>query len=291
MQTIFAFSIVLLLLYLAASPRFAQWYYRRRIFIDETARLSDPEVVQSFGWIHKVQLLVPSVDGSAMNAWFFGRKDNEKGTLAIYFVGRGSSISNCIDEVERLLKAGYAVFIGEYRGFGESKGPLPSIDSVCRDGLAFYDYAFEKLGYNPEEIVIVGESLGGGIASYVCKHRQPAGLVLRNTFTSLPEIGREHVPFTRIFPLLLHPSNHLGTRAILRSWQRPLLIIHAELDETVPFHHGTDNFAIAATHALRRRFIALPQSTHCEVHESAAGLIHDGLTCMREIVEKRKTQF
>lgn len=291
MQTSFAFGFAALLVYLAASPRFAQWYYRRHIFIDQTAKLSDPEVPQSFNWSHKVQLMVPSTGGSLMNAWFFGRDEHLRGTLAIYFMGRASSISNCIDEVERLLKAGYAVFIGEYRGFGESRGALPSIDSVCEDGLVFFDYAIEKLGYSPEEIVVVGESLGGGIASHVCAHREPAGLVLRNTFTSLPEIGREHVPFTRIFPLWLHPSNHLGTRSILRGWRRPLLVVHAELDETVPCHHGRENFASAATHALRRKFIALPKSTHRDLHASAVQLIDDGLVRMREIVERRQDRF
>ena len=291
MQTGFAFCFALLLVYLAASPRFAQWYYRRRIFIDKTARQSDPEAPRNFDWTHKVQLKVPSADGTMMNSWFFGSSDNKKGTLAIYFVGRGSSISNCIDEVERLLKAGYAVFIGDYRGFGETKGPLPSIASVCQDGLAFFDYAFEELGYNPEEIVLVGESLGGGIASYVCKHRQPAGLVLSNSFTSLPDIGREHVPLTRIFPLWLHPSNHLGTRAILRSWLRPLLVVHAEQDETVPFHHGRENFASAGTRSARRLFLPLPESSHRETSERAAHLYHEGLIRMREIVQRNCDVF
>lgn len=291
MQTTYAVGCVIVLLYLAASPRFGQWYYRQRIFVDKTARKSDPNVVRQFPWIHKVQHAVRSIDGRAMNAWFFGRSDMLKGTLAIYYVGRGSSISNCIDEVERLLAAGYAVFIGEYRGFGETKGPLPSITSVCQDGLAFFDYAFEKLGYDPEEILIVGESLGGGVASYVCKHRHPAGLVLRNTFTSLADIGREHVPFTRIFPGFLHPSNQLDTRSILRDWLHPLLVVHAEQDETIPFHHGEENFGSARTRASRRLFISLPDSNHREVGEKAAALYLAGLIRMRKIIEHASETF
>lgn len=291
MQTTFAFSFGLLLLYLAASPRFGQWYYRRRIFIDKTARISDPDVVRNFDWSHKVQHMVPSVDGSAMNAWYFGRSDNRKRTLAIYFIGRGSSISNCIDEVERLLKAGYAVFIGDYRGFGETKGALPTIDGVCQDGLEFYDYAFNVLGYEPEQILIVGESLGGGVASFVCKHRQPAALLLRNTFTSLADIGREHVPFTRIFPIWLHPKNHLATRSILRTWQHPLIIVHAECDETIPFHHGRDNFASAGTRSSRRLFVPLPESNHRETSESGAKIYHDALVRMRELIEETRAAF
>lgn len=291
MQTGFALGFALLVAYLAASPRFAQWYYRRRIFIDKTARQSDPEAPRNFDWTHKVQLKIPSADGTMMNSWFFGSSDNKKGTLAIYFVGRGSSISNCLDEVERLLEAGYAVFIGDYRGFGETKGPLPSIDTVCQDGLAFFDYAFEELGYNPEEIVLVGESLGGGVASYVCKHRQPAGLVLCNTFSSLPDIGREQVPFTRIFPLWLQPSNHLQTRAILGSWLRPLLVVHAEQDEIVPFQHGRENFSSAGTRSTRRLLLALPESNHREISERAAQLYLEGLIRMREIVQRKRDFF
>jgi pimeloyl-ACP methyl ester carboxylesterase len=288
-------SLALLFLYLAASPRFAQWYYRRRIFTDATSLASRPELTRNFDWKNKLQLSIPAEDGSRMNAWYFGKSDRpmtqKASTLAIRFIGRGSCISNCMDDIARLLDAGYAVLIGEYRGFGETGGELASIDSVCSDGLSFFDYAVNVIGYKPSQIVIVGESLGGGIASYVCKQRQPAALVLCNSFTSLPEIGREHVPLTRIFPGCLHPRNHLGTIEILRGWRHPLLVVHADHDEIIPVHHGRENFAACATSTAQKKLIALTHSTHRVLSPEAALLYRDGLMQMREIVEGLRDSF
>lgn len=255
----------LLVVYIGASPRFGQEIYRRRLFTDKEARPSQPDLVEQFAWSQKRRVEISTNGGVKLNAWFFqstefasgGRK---KDHLIFYCIGRCSKVSNCLEEIKIFLNSGYSVLITEYRGFGETPGN-PSIDSICEDGLAAFDYAVQELKYSAQNIVVFGESLGGGVAGYIIRHRNPGALLLKNTFTSLKEIGRETFPLCRIYPRTMYPQNYLNTCEAVRQWQGPLLVVHAVNDETIAFHHGVRLFE-TALQAKWRRFLDLPRSNH-----------------------------
>lgn len=256
--------LLVLVVYIGASPRFGQELYRRRLFTDKEARPSQPDLVEQFAWSQKRRVEIGTESGVKLNAWFF--QSNEfaspwrKDHLILYCIGRCSKVSNCLEEIKIFLESGYSVLITEYRGFGESPGN-PSIDTICQDGLAAFDYAVEELKYSCENIVVFGESLGGGVAGYIIRHRRPGALLLKNTFTSLKEIGSETVPLCRIYPRAMYPDNHLNTLEAIRQWDGPLLVVHAVNDETIAFHHGVRLFE-TALQAKWRRFLDLPRSSH-----------------------------
>jgi len=273
--------LAVMVLYVVISPKYGERLYRKKLFKDPSSTPSQPQLVLQFSWPLKTHLAITADDGTIMNAWYFQQETRAK-TLAIYCIGRASCISNVLDEVDRLLKCGYAVLVTEYRGFGESKGET-SLTTVCADSLSIFDYAVEKLDYSRSEIVVFGESLGGGIASYMSEQRQPGGLILRNTFCSLIAIGREHVPFTWIFPKFMHPAKHLNTEAVLRRWQHPVLIVHAVHDETVPYHHGVELYAAAVS--PEKTFVALGASTHRVIAPSDESAFSNALLNFRLALE------
>lgn len=256
--------LVALVVYLGASPRFGQEFYRRRLFTDKEARPSQPELVEQFFWSNKRRVEIGTESGVKLNAWFFQSNELDSGWrkdhLILYCIGRCSKVSNCLEEIKIFLESGHSVLITEYRGFGETLG-YATIDSICKDGLAAFDYAVEELKYSPDRIVVFGESLGGGVAGYIIRHRKPGAILLKNTFTSLKEIGSETVPMVRIFPRFMYPANHLNTYEAVRQWQGPLLVVHAVNDETIAFHHGVRLFE-TALQAKWRRFLDLPRSSH-----------------------------
>ena len=215
-------------LYAGVSPRIAQRLYKRSLFTDTETIPSDPKLIEDFAWPNKTGLVIPAEEGNKLHAWFFYGSDDD---LAIYYIGRSSCISNCLPEISHLLSAGYSVLIGEYRGFGETPGS-PSVPGICLDGLSIFDYAVNTIGYQPSQITVYGESLGGGVASFVARARQPRALVLKNTFLSLPSIGREKVPFVRIYPDWMYPRNHLQNAAWIKDWTGALLVVHAVNDDT-----------------------------------------------------------
>ena len=73
------------------------------------------------------------------------------------------------------------VFAIDYRGFGDSDGH-PTVQGVSKDARAGWDYLIEQ-GARPEDVLIIGHSLGTAIAGLLAAELgkdgiKPRGLVL-----------------------------------------------------------------------------------------------------------------
>ena len=97
-------------------------------------------------------------------------------------------------------------------------------------------------GASPTEILALGKSLGGGVASELALRETIGGLILQNTFTSIPDIGSEMFPWLPV--RRLHRIKY-DTLAKLPRIHVPVLVAHSRVDETIGFHHGERNFAAA----------------------------------------------
>jgi len=128
----------------------------------------------------------------------------------------------------------------DYRGYGLSKGS-PSEEGTYLDAQAAYQW-LRKKGFAAQNIIVYGESLGGGIASELCAREPVGGLVLQSTFTSLPEIGRELYPW---LPVRLLSTIKYDTRSKLPRLKIPVLVMHSKEDGLIGFRHSQENFAAA----------------------------------------------
>lgn len=87
------------------------------------------------------------------------------------------------------------VFAIDYRGFGDSAGH-PTVDGVARDARAAWNYLMSQ-GAVPQDVLIVGHSLGTAIASLLAAdlardNIEPRGLVLMSAFSSLRKLMDEY---------------------------------------------------------------------------------------------------
>lgn len=90
------------------------------------------------------------------------------------------------------------VFAIDYRGFGDSAGH-PSVEGVARDARAAWDYLMHQ-GARPQDVLIVGHSLGTAIAGLLAAGLskdgiEPRGLVLMSAFSSLRTLMDEYYLF------------------------------------------------------------------------------------------------
>jgi fermentation-respiration switch protein FrsA (DUF1100 family) len=76
-----------------------------------------------------------------------------------------------------LAKRGTGVFLAEYRGFGGLEG-TPTGDGIYADGDAAVE-AVREAGTRPERLVLIGRSLGTGVATELAVRHRCALLVLR----------------------------------------------------------------------------------------------------------------
>ncbi len=179
-------------------------------------------------------------DGLELSGWFFSAPTNSpRARLAVLFChGNGGNISGRADLYQLLHAAGVAVFAFDYRGYGRSQG-RPGEAGTYLDAQAAHQWLAQK-GF--AQIIVYGESLGGGIASELCLREKVRGLILQSTFTSITDIGGE------MFPWL--PVRRLGhikydTHSKLPRLNISVLIMHSREDRTVPFRHAERNFAAA----------------------------------------------
>ncbi|RME85589.1 MAG: alpha/beta hydrolase, partial [Planctomycetota bacterium] len=147
--------------------------------------------------------------------------------------GNAGNLTHRWESIQFFLKLNMDILIFDYRGYGKSKGS-PTEKGTYLDGERAWEYLIQS-GYSREDILVFGRSLGGGVATYLAEKYHPKALVLESTFTSLMDRAKELYPFFPVSYLLKVEYPNLKR---LKNIQCPILIIHSQDDEVIPYHHG-----------------------------------------------------
>lgn len=179
-------------------------------------------------------------DGVELFAWH-ARARSAKWTV-LWFHGNAGNVthrwSTMADFVDRLE---VDVFLVDYRGYGRSQGS-PSEEGLCRDATAAYRTLVSR-GVPPERIVVLGKSLGGGVAADLALRERVAGVILQSTFTSIPDMSKLVMP---AFPARWFMRTRFDNRSKVASIRVPKLIVHSRGDDVVPFWMGEELYRAAA---------------------------------------------
>lgn len=142
--------------------------------------------------------------------------------------------------IDILLTAGANVFAFDYRGYGRSAGK-PSEKGVCLDAEAAWEWLRNR-GFEGANIVALGESLGGGVVCELATRKPLAGMILQSTFTSVPDVASELMPW---LPMRLLMTTRFNNYDKLKRLHVPVLFLHSRKDTIIPFHHAEKNYAAA----------------------------------------------
>ncbi len=167
-------------------------------------------------------------DGIRLQGWFIRGAVTAETPLLVYYGGNAEEVSTNLYDLSR-LRAGAYLFIN-YRGYGDSEGK-PSQQALCRDALHIVDHvvAHEKIPL--DHMVLMGRSLGSGVAVHVAAARRVRGVILVTPFDSLTNVARHHYPIFPVRLLLRHPFDSL---ALAPDIQAPALFLMASRDEVIP---------------------------------------------------------
>lgn len=155
-----------------------------------------------------------------------------------------------------------------YRGYGRSEGK-PGEQALVADGLALFDAMIARPDVDPRRIVVVGRSLGTGVAARVAAGRPVAGAVLISPYDSLVEIGRSHYPWLPVAWLLRHRFDSL---AAIEEARVPLLTIVGTADGIIPVSRSR---VLHDAWPGPKRWIALEGAGHNDL--SLSGEFWDGI--------------
>jgi fermentation-respiration switch protein FrsA (DUF1100 family) len=174
-------------------------------------------------------LWLTSNDGVHLNAWFFPLRDAKFVTLFLH--GNAGNVTHRVDHAQALKQAGSAVVVPDYRGYGKSEG-RPTESGLYQDADAAYE-ELTRRGYASDQIILHGESLGTAVATELASRRRCAALILESPLASLSRMAGQVVPV--LGPVLARGFN---TERTVGKIHFPLLVIHGDADEIVPFSQG-----------------------------------------------------
>jgi len=219
------------------SPAMWSWFERKMVFVPSRSSHWTPALSR---WTFEEVWLTAS-DGVKLHGWFMPGESGSirKGLGVLILHGNGGNISHRAPLYDLLRREGLDVLAVDYRGYGRSRG-TPSEEGTYRDAEAAWAWWLAR-GYRAERILLLGESLGGAVATELAVRHPPGGLILQSTFTSIPDMARALMPWV--------PQRWIRTRydtlAKAPGLRCPLLVLHGRDDTLVPFAHAERLFAAA----------------------------------------------
>jgi pimeloyl-ACP methyl ester carboxylesterase len=205
-------------------------------------------------------------DGSSVTALHFPAPDGAP--TIVHLHGVGVTMREVVPVGEALARRGLGVVLVEYRGFGESPG-RPTEEGLYEDALAVLA-ALSADERSTEEIVLLGVSLGSGVAVEMAARGFGSRLILVTPFTSASRVLRRLLPF---IPPFLIASGRFDNAAKAGRIGIPTLVIHGDRDWVVPQSMGR---ALAeAIHGAR--LVIVPRGGHTDLFDRPEAAVLDAI--------------
>jgi abhydrolase domain-containing protein 17 len=216
--------------------------------------------------------------------------------------GNAEDIGQNLELYREYARRGFAVFAYDYHGYGTSTG-TPNERNVNLDEHAAWNYLVSELHIPPNRIIIHGTSVGCGPAVELAASlstsqldaevgdagstRSPSGANLNNS-SGLPAALVLQSPFRSAFTVLtrvpLLPWDKFNNARRIRDVRMPVLVVHGQADEVIPFSHGQAVFHIAApvgvsdaplTRDGGKQHLWIPNAGHNDIFILNAGTYFD----------------
>ncbi|MGE5557087.1 MAG: alpha/beta hydrolase [Bacillota bacterium] len=178
------------------------------------------------------EINIKTPDGAALHGWLLKNTAAKQTPLIIYYGGNGDEASWIIEDGLKLKN--WSLLLMNYRGYGLSEG-VPGEKCLCNDAIYVYDLFARRKDVDKDGIVVMGRSIGSGVAVYVAERRPLRGVVLITPYDSVTSVARERMPFIPVSLILKHRFESISRAPKIRS---PVLVMVAEKDEVIPPWHA-----------------------------------------------------
>jgi fermentation-respiration switch protein FrsA (DUF1100 family) len=255
-------TALLITLVLALSGCNGLFYYPDQVAYSRADRLGTPCEEVSF----------TSADGTRLHGWFLPAQGERKGTV-VHFHGNAQNLTSHVGLVTWLPEEGYDVLAFDYRGYGRSAGAADR-EGLVLDGQAALDYARKRPDVDATRLLVFGQSLGGAVALATVGEGDPRavrGVAVDSTFGAYQGMANQTLGGTLVtypFAWLLVSGDHDPVDSLERLPPTPLLVLHGDADEVVPFEEGQALFERAAE---PKRFVPVPGARHLDAVMSRVG--------------------
>jgi len=179
----------------------------------------------------------------------------------LFFHGNGEIVSDYNDIGPIYTNLGINFLVVDYRGYGKSTG-YPTVTGMMADAHKIFEFVRNWLNKNDYTgpIFIMGRSLGSASALELAENYQEHinGLIIESGFAHA-------IPLLQLLGVdtdSLGISENKGFNNIdkIKSFTKPVLIIHAEFDHIIPYSDGEALFK--ASPALKKKLVKIPGANH-----------------------------
>jgi fermentation-respiration switch protein FrsA (DUF1100 family) len=200
------------------------------------------EIIQTPGHagLEFQDLYFTTADGVRVHGWFIPHR--EARATWVWFHGNAGNISHRVENIKLLHhKVSVNIVIFDYRGYGRSAGSV-SEEGTYRDGAAVLDFLVNQLRVDTRTLILFGRSLGAAVAAEMAGRFKIRALILESPFMSIREMAKTILPFLPLGSLL---QTRYDVIEKIGKVKVPLLVLHGDRDEVVPYEQGNKVFAAA----------------------------------------------
>lgn len=223
-----------------------------------------PQLKQLFHSTSDVKLTTP--DNLQIRGWHLQHAAQPARHLWLLFHGNGGHRANRTRWYQLAAQLKCDVLAVDYHGYGDSEG-RPTQKNLEHDALAAWNHARQQLRLLPEQIIIVGESLGGAVAVHLAANTSrrgevPRALVLACTFDSMLNAAQHHFPLLPVRWLLL---DRWESDRRISDVACQILQFHGDQDDIVPLPLGQRLHQLSlptSSGGAARKFVLLPGAGH-----------------------------
>ncbi len=157
------------------------------------------------------------------------RLHGEKRNAILYFGGNAEDVALNVPEFAAWFSQ-FAVYLINYRGYGGSSG-RPAESALYLDAEAVFEFASARHA----KVVVIGRSLGSGVATHLASVRKVERLVLVSPAASFTALAREFYP---LFPTSWLLKDRYDSLLRAGRISAPVLVLIAEHDRIIPPEHS-----------------------------------------------------
>lgn len=224
------------------------------------------------------QVNIPTSDGLTLRSWYKAPAGPSR-PVFLYLTGNTGHLGDCgphrlpdgsrddsnrhyrLRMVEALGDMGCGVLGLVYRGYGSNPG-TPTEEGLVDDAEAAWEFLLQQ-GLKREQIIIVGDSLGGAVGIQLARSKGAHFIVTLNSFASVADKGHDLYPAMPAEQFIPYLKVHFDSEHAVRQLQAArLLIICGKEDETTYPYHSRKLYQAAQKGGISSRLVELDGVGH-----------------------------
>lgn len=167
-------------------------------------------------------------DRESLNCLLFSG-DSTHQRLIFYLHGNAGNIEDMEGPAAFYTDLGYDFCSFDYRGFGKSSGEISNEDQFVDDARLVYNDL--KKRYHEKDIVIIGYSVGTGVAAQLASENRPEQLILLAPYYSVTDLVAVRYPYVPSFLV----AYSFETFRFIQEVKCQVNIFHGKKDKAIPY--------------------------------------------------------